>query len=98
MFYLIDWNHYANLNSHVYHPSHQRVLLKLWQGHELLYRQRSRPVKIQLLEPLPQPLDLLCIKSNAIQGQGSNLITHTDVQTVYLLIKLEVYWSLVSLL
>lgn len=42
-------------------PLDQRVLLQLGQRHELLHAERARVVQVQLLEPLPQPLDLVGI-------------------------------------
>lgn len=40
-------------------PLHQRVLLELRQGHELLHAEGSRVIQVELLKPLPQPLNLI---------------------------------------
>jgi len=41
---------------------HERVLLQLWQRHELLHAQRPRVVQVQLAEPLAQPPDLVRVE------------------------------------
>lgn len=34
-------------------PLHQRVLLELWQRHELLHTEGARIIQVEFLKPLP---------------------------------------------
>ncbi len=38
---------------------HEWIFLELWNGHELLHRQRAAVVEVELLEALLEPGDLL---------------------------------------
>lgn len=48
---------------------HERILLELRQGHELLHAEGAGVIQVEFLKPLPQPLNLISINWKEEQRQ-----------------------------